>query len=135
MPRPANRLRIIGGRWRGSRIEFPPLAAIRPSPDRVRETLFNWLQQPIVGARCLDLFAGSGALGLEALSRGAAHVTFIEKDRRAAAAIDELAREWLEAQVWVQSVDALSWLERIPAPATFDIVFVDPPYDANLLEP
>ena len=78
-----NRLRIIGGRWRGSRIVFPPLAAIRPSPDRVRETLFNWLQQPIVGARCLDLFAGSGALGLEALSRGAAHVTFVDREPQA----------------------------------------------------
>ena len=79
-PRAPNRLRIIGGRWRGSRIVFPPLAAIRPSPDRVRETLFNWLQQSIVGARCLDLFAGSGALGLEALSRGAAHVTFVDRE-------------------------------------------------------
>ncbi|MGH8239479.1 MAG: RsmD family RNA methyltransferase, partial [Steroidobacteraceae bacterium] len=75
-----NRLRIIGGRWRGSRIVFPALAAIRPSSDRVRETLFNWLQQPIVGARCLDLFAGSGALGVEALSRGAAHVTFVDRE-------------------------------------------------------
>ena len=116
-------------------MHFPAGVAIRPTPDRVRETLFNWLQPRIVGARVLDLFAGSGALGLEALSRGAAHVTFIEKDRRAAAAIDALAREWLEAEVWVQSVDALSWLERIPPPATFDIVFVDPPYDSNLLEP
>src|SRR5688572_4762545 len=134
-PRAQRMLRIIGGRHRGRRLRFPAGVAIRPTPDRVRETLFNWLQPRIVGARVLDLFAGSGALGLEALSRGAAHVTFIEKDRRAAAAIDELAREWLEAQVWVQSVDALSWLERIPAPATFDIVFVDPPCDANLLEP
>ncbi|HET9473938.1 MAG TPA: 16S rRNA (guanine(966)-N(2))-methyltransferase RsmD [Steroidobacteraceae bacterium] len=128
-------LRIIGGRHRGRRLRFPAGVAIRPTPDRVRETLFNWLQSRIVGAHVLDLFAGSGALGLEALSRGAAHVTFIEKDRRAAAAIDELAREWLETQVWVQSVDALSWLESIPPPAAFDIVFVDPPYDANLLEP
>ncbi|HEX2494905.1 MAG TPA: RsmD family RNA methyltransferase, partial [Steroidobacter sp.] len=67
--KPANRLRIIGGLWRGRPLEFPPLEAVRPSPDRVRETLFNWLQGRIVGARCLDLFAGSGALGIEALSR------------------------------------------------------------------
>jgi len=125
-------LRIIGGRHRGRRLRFPAGVAIRPTPDRVRETLFNWLQPRIAGARVLDLFAGSGALGLEALSRGAAHVTFIEKDRRAAAAIDALVREWQEKEVWVQSVDALSWLERIPAAASFDIVFVDPPYDANL---
>ena len=77
---PANRLRIIGGRWRGVPIDFPPIDAVRPSPDRVRETLFNWLQSHILGTRCLDLFAGSGALGVEALSRGAAHVTFVDRD-------------------------------------------------------
>lgn len=83
----------------------------------------------------LDLFAGSGALGLEALSRGAAHVTFIEKDRRAAAAIDALAREWRETALSVESVDAIDWLERQSGPAAFDLVFVDPPYDADLLAP
>src|SRR5918996_887096 len=98
MPRPANRLRIIGGRWRGSRIVFPPLAAIRPSPDRVRETLFNWLQQPIVGARCLDLFAGSGALGLEALSRGAAHVTFVDREPQVGR---RLQQGWLAAGAYI----------------------------------
>jgi 16S rRNA (guanine966-N2)-methyltransferase len=112
-----NRLRIIGGRWRGSRIVFPPLAAIRPSPDRVRETLFNWLQQPIVGARCLDLFAGSGALGLEALSRGAAHVTFVDRE-------PQIGRHLLQT------------LERfLSRPAQpFDIVFLDPPFDSGVLE-
>ena len=89
-------LRIIGGRHRGRRLRFPAGVEIRPTPDRVRETLFNWLQPRIAGARVLDLFAGSGALGLEALSRGAAHVTFVEQDRRAAAAIDAVAREWHE---------------------------------------
>src|SRR6267154_1678670 len=73
-----NRLRIIGGRWRNTRLQFPDVAAIRPTPDRVRETLFNWLQQSIVGARCLALFAGSGALGLEALSRGASHAVLVD---------------------------------------------------------
>src|SRR5687768_1213746 len=76
----ANRLRIVGGLWRGRTIDFPAIDAIRPSPDRVRETLFNWLQQHISGARCLDLFAGSGALGIEALSRGASAVTFVDRE-------------------------------------------------------
>ena len=125
-------LRIIGGRHRGRRLQFPAGVEIRPTPDRVRETLFNWLQPRIVGARVLDLFAGSGALGLEALSRGAAHVSFVERDRRAAAAIEALTREWQEAGASVDSVDALDWLEKSPGPG-FDIVFVDPPYDSNLL--
>ena len=87
-------LRIIGGSWRGRKLRFPASAAIRPTPDRVRETLFNWLGATVSGARCLDLFAGSGALGLEALSRGAAHVTFVEQD---AAAVRELLRYGLAA--------------------------------------
>jgi len=127
-------LRIIGGRHRGRRLRFPAGVEIRPTPDRVRETLFNWLQPRIAGARVLDLFAGSGALGLEALSRGAAHVTFIEKDRRATAAIEALAREWQETQLSVESVDAIEWLARHARGTPFDIVFVDPPYDSELLE-
>lgn len=131
-PRAPNRLRIIGGRWRGSRIEFPALAAIRPSPDRVRETLFNWLQQPIVGARCLDLFAGSGALGLEALSRGAAHVTFVDREpqigRHLAQTLERLGSR--DATIAVE--DAMRFLLRQPQP--FDIVFLDPPFDSALLE-
>src|SRR5688572_17916471 len=75
-----SRIRIIGGRWRGVPLAFPALPQLRPTPDRVRETLFNWLQPVIVGARCLDLFAGSGALGLEALSRGAANAVFVDRD-------------------------------------------------------
>ena len=99
----------------------------------MRETLFNWLQPRIAGARVLDLFAGSGALGLEALSRGAAHVTFVEKDRTAAAAIAALAREWREESISVDCSDALGWLARSPGEVKFDVVFVDPPYDTNLL--
>jgi 16S rRNA (guanine966-N2)-methyltransferase len=99
----------------------------------VRETLFNWLQPRIAGARVLDLFAGSGALGLEALSRGAAHVTFLDVDRRATSAIETLAREWHEESMTVECVDALQWLSRRPATERFDVVFVDPPFDANLL--
>ncbi|MDH4259046.1 MAG: 16S rRNA (guanine(966)-N(2))-methyltransferase RsmD, partial [Gammaproteobacteria bacterium] len=84
-----NELRIIGGEWRGRRIRFPRQPGIRPSPDRVRETLFNWLTPVVQGSRCLDLFAGSGVLGLEALSRGAATATFIESDRPTAERLRE----------------------------------------------
>lgn len=87
-------LRIIGGAWRGRRLRFPAQSAIRPTPDRVRETLFNWLGTAIAGARCLDLFAGSGALGLEALSRGAAAVQFIERDSVAARELARILGEW-----------------------------------------
>jgi 16S rRNA (guanine966-N2)-methyltransferase len=132
MPRPANRLRIIGGRWRGSRIVFPPLAAIRPSPDRVRETLFNWLQQPIVGARCLDLFAGSGALGLEALSRGATHVTFVDREPQVGRHLEQTLERLGSRDASVAVEDAQRFLLRPPQP--FDIVFLDPPFDSAVLE-
>ncbi len=126
-----NEFRIIAGAWRRRKLAFPPLPGIRPSPDRVRETLFNWLMDWVTGARCLDLFAGSGALGLEALSRGAAAVAFVDRER---AALDAIRGhlELLKAQggTLVQA-DALAWLE---GPATpFDIVFLDPPFDAGLL--
>lgn len=101
----------------------------------MRETLFNWLQPRIAGARVLDLFAGSGALGLEALSRGASHANFVEKDRRAAAAIESLLREWGEESAQVSCADALGWLARSAGGAPFDIVFLDPPYDAALWSP
>jgi 16S rRNA (guanine966-N2)-methyltransferase len=106
---------------------------IRPTPDRVRETLFNWLQPRIAGARVLDLFAGSGALGLEALSRGAAHATFIEKDRRAAVAIEALLHEWQETDASVICSDAMTWLAGKRPSTPFDVVFLDPPFDAGLL--
>jgi 16S rRNA (guanine966-N2)-methyltransferase len=127
-----NRLRIIGGRWRGSRIVFPPLAAIRPSPDRVRETLFNWLQQPIVGARCLDLFAGSGALGLEALSRGAAHVTFVDREPQVGRHLLQTLERLGSRDATVVIEDAQRFLLRPPQPC--DIVFLDPPFDSGVLE-
>ena len=99
----------------------------------MRETLFNWLQPRIDQARVLDVFAGSGALGLEALSRGAAHVSFVEKDRRAAAAIEDVARDWQESAVTVDCADAIEWLNRARE-TRFDIAFLDPPYDSALLE-
>jgi 16S rRNA (guanine966-N2)-methyltransferase len=125
-----NTLRIIGGEWRGRRIRFPGTAGIRPTPDRVRETLFNWLAPDIEGSRCLDLFAGSGALGLEALSRGAAHVSFVERDREAAGRLRETAELLARDRSAVVHADAAAWLAR--APIAHDIVFLDPPFDSGL---
>jgi 16S rRNA (guanine966-N2)-methyltransferase len=129
----ARRLRIIGGIWRGRRLRFPPSPQIRPTPDRVRETLFDWLAARVPGARCLDLFAGSGALGLEALSRGAAQVTFVERDSVAAREIAARLAEWGAHAASVEHADARKFLERKPA-SRFDIVFLDPPFASTLLE-
>jgi len=124
-------LRIIGGTWRGRKLRFPASAVIRPTPDRVRETLFNWLGAAVPGAHCLDLFAGSGALGLEALSRGAAHVSFIEREVAAARALTLLLRAWQAQDAQVVRADALYYLAGAARP--FDIVFLDPPFAAPLL--
>lgn len=124
-------LRIIAGQWRGRRFRFPPLD-IRPTPDRVRETLFNWLQPRIEGAHCLDLFAGSGALGLEALSRGAASVLFVEQQRSAVTALEQLLQAWQAAGASVYCGSALHYLEGSPR-QRFDLVFLDPPYADDLL--
>ena len=124
-------LRIIGGTWRGRKLRFPASADIRPPPDRVRETLFNWLDGAIRGAQCLDLFAGRGALGLEALSRGAAHVTFVERDAMAARELRVRLTEWQAVGARVERCDALRYLAGEPRP--FDIVFLDPPFASELL--
>lgn len=126
-------LRIIGGAWRGRRLRFPPSPEIRPTPDRVRETLFNWLAPRVPGARCLDLFAGSGALGLEALSRGAAQVTFVERDPAAAREIAARLEEWGASAGRVEQRDARRFLDARPA-EPFDIAFLDPPFASGLLE-
>ena len=127
----ANTLRIIGGDWRGRRIRFPGKGDIRPTPDRVRETLFNWLMAKVPGSRCLDLFAGSGALGLEALSRGAAYATFVERDRHSASSLRETARTLAPGRATVVEADALAWLAG--SQAIVDIAFLDPPFSAGLL--
>jgi 16S rRNA (guanine966-N2)-methyltransferase len=126
-----NEFRIIAGQWRRRKLHFPPLPDIRPSPDRVRETLFNWLRERIEGAACLDLFAGSGALGLEALSRGAAAVVFVDRERVAVQALREHLNALGAVGGEAVQADALSWLEG-PARA-FDVVFLDPPFDSELL--
>jgi len=127
-------LRIIGGTWRGRRFRFPAVDGIRPTPDRVRETLFNWLMHRIDGARCLDLFAGSGALGLEGLSRGARHVTFVERDLAAARAL-RATLGVLGAppeRATIVENDAVRFLQGTGQP--YDVVFVDPPFDSPLLQ-
>jgi 16S rRNA (guanine966-N2)-methyltransferase len=122
-------LRIIGGEWRGRKIHFPPVEAIRPTPDRVRETVFNWLQADTPGSRCLDLFAGSGALGLEALSRGASRVVFVDVEPAVTRHLSTtLATLKCDRAAVVQS-DAARYLSGTPEP--FDIVFLDPPYAAR----
>lgn len=124
-------LRIIAGTWRGRRFRFTAEADIRPTPDRVRETLFNWLRERVSAARCLDLCAGSGALGLEALSRGAARVHFVESDPTAVRELRARLVEWGAQGATVERVDALRYLRAKPEP--FDIVFLDPPFAAGVL--
>ncbi len=125
-----NQVRIIGGEHRGRRLEFIDAPGLRPTADRTRETLFNWLQPQLPGARCLDLFAGSGALGFEAASRGAGPVTLLEQDARVAAQL-ESNRALLGLSATIHQANALHWLDQSPAP--FDIIFLDPPFADHLL--
>ena len=126
-------VRIIGGQWRGRRVPVPDIAGLRPSGDRCRETLFNWLQPFLHNAKCVDLFAGTGVLGLEAVSRGAACAVLVEKSRVAANSLRQSV-EMLEAKdIAVIEADALSWLAQ-QAPSSMDIVFVDPPFALNMAD-
>jgi len=128
------RLRIIGGQWRGRKLPFAAFAGVRPTPDRVRETVFNWLQGVIEGSRCLDLFAGSGAFGFEALSRGAASVVMVEQDLRVVQTLQQNAEQLRAENLEVVWCDAADYLRRTRG-APFDIAFLDPPYrDAGLSE-
>jgi 16S rRNA (guanine966-N2)-methyltransferase len=124
-------VRIIGGKWRGRRLPVPDLPGLRPSGDRSRETLFNWLQARIHGLRCLDLFAGTGALGLEAASRGAAEVVLVESSGAAARAIRENIKALAAENVRVVEGDAIAWLESA-GPGTTDLALIDPPFDSGL---
>lgn len=126
------KLRIIGGAHRSRIIEFDPKTGLRSTPDRVRQTLFDWLMPVIEGAKCLDLFAGSGALGLEAISRGAAKVVFVESGRRQTEMIRaNLAKLRAELHAEVMPTDGITYLELTPL--RFDVVFLDPPFDTDLL--
>lgn len=124
-------VRIVGGIWRSRRLGFPASAGLRPTPDRVRETVFNWLMPALPGARCLDLFAGSGAFGFESVSRGAAHVVLVEKQIEVVAALRENRVRLKTDAVEIVHADAMQWLIS-PGPP-FDIIFLDPPYSSNLL--
>ena len=136
-----NTVRIIGGLWRSRVIRFPDATGLRPSPDRVRETLFNWLGQDLTGLACLDLFAGSGARGFEAASRGASRVVMVEAARDAVDALRANAA-LLGAESWrLAAGDAIEFLRSYPGAAKdsrvgglFDVVFVDPPFDSDLTE-
>ena len=127
------RLRIIAGRWRSRRLAFPDKQDLRPTPDRVRETLFNWLQGDLAGSRCLDLFAGSGALGFEAASRGAGEVVMVEHGRDAAAALRSNIELLQADNVELVVADALEWLAANQR--RFDIVFLDPPFASDVIGP
>jgi 16S rRNA (guanine966-N2)-methyltransferase len=124
-------LRIIAGHWRSRKLAFPQREKLRPTPDRVRETLFNWLQADVPGSRCLDMFAGSGALGFEAASRGAGEVVMIEQDRVAALALTRNISLLDAGNIQLVIADAVEWLKDNQH--AFDIVFLDPPYQAGLL--
>ena len=127
-----SRIRIVGGEWRSRLIDVSTVKGLRPTPDRVRETLFNWLGQDLRGKSCLDLFAGSGALGFEAASRGADKVTMVEQDAVAFAALQGNAKTLQAARVQLVRGDALKFARS--ANQTFDVVFVDPPYRAGWIE-
>ena len=129
----AGKVRIIAGQWRGKRLEVADKSGLRPTGDRVRETLFNWLAPVLVGARCLDLYAGTGALGLEAASRGAREVTLVERDPDLVTRLTANVR-MLDATNTVEVVqaEAMAWLRTARQP--YDIVFLDPPFDGTALE-
>lgn len=134
-PSVTGELRIIGGQWRSRKLRFPALPGLRPTPDRIRETLFNWLAPVIDGTRCLDLFAGSGALGFEALSRGAASCRFVDFAKPAADAIRTNLALLQASSAQVVQADAAQWLHHPAVNETFNLVFLDPPFDGDLLAP
>ena len=124
-------IRIIGGKFRGKKLHFPVVEGLRPTPDRVRETLFNWLMHDIRDAHCLDAFAGSGALGFEAYSRGAANVTLLEKDASVYANLLKLALTFNSSSLSIKKTDACEFLQQTNE--QFNIVFLDPPFAKNFL--
>jgi len=129
----SNTIRLISGKWRGRRLPVLEHEGLRPTTDRVRETLFNWLMHDIVGARCLDLFAGTGALGLESLSRGASRAVFVETNRQVAAQLQENLQALNAGELGeVCQHNALNFL-RQKASEQFDLIFLDPPFNSELL--
>jgi len=135
MRRGSQQLRIIGGDWRSRRIQFADAPGLRPTMDKVRETVFNWLQWDIEGKLILDGFAGSGALGYEALSRGAKEVTFLEFNASAASCIRESLQSLDASNAHVHQTDAIAWLAQNTELDQFDVIFLDPPFGRDLLKP
>lgn len=129
--KPPGEVRVIAGHLRGSKLPVIDVPGLRPTSDRVRETLFNWLQNEIAGQQVLDLFAGTGALGFEAASRGAMAVHLLERDARVADSLRSTAERLKTAALTVETADALAWLSR-PASKQFSVVFIDPPFAAEL---
>ena len=130
---PSHELRIIGGQWKRSKIKVIDKPGLRPTPDRVRETLFNWLGQDLTAWRCVDAFAGTGALGFEAASRGAQSVLMIEQDAQLASLLLDTQKRLSASAVQVQKGDAMMALQRI-TPSSLDVVFLDPPFEALFFE-
>jgi 16S rRNA (guanine966-N2)-methyltransferase len=131
---PAGEVRIIGGLWKRSKLPVADKPGLRPTPDRVRETLFNWLGQDLTGWRCVDAFAGTGALGFEAASRGAQEVTLVEQDAALVAQLKKIKEQLQAEAVQVQRGDGIAAL-KAGAPGSADLVLLDPPFDAHLFEP
>ena len=132
--KPAGEVRIIGGQWKRSKLPVADKPGLRPTPDRVRETLFNWLGQDLTGWRCVDAFAGTGALGFEAASRGAKEVTLVEQDAALVAQLKKIKEQFQAGSVQVQRGDGIAALKAWPA-GSADLVLLDPPFDANLFTP
>jgi 16S rRNA (guanine966-N2)-methyltransferase len=130
----SHEVRIIGGLWKRTKLKVSDKPGLRPTPDRVRETLFNWLGQDLTGWRCLDVFAGTGVLGFEAASRGAAHVVLVEADAALVALLQKTKDQLAATAVQLQRGDGVASI-RQAAPASCDLIFLDPPFDAPLLEP
>ena len=134
LPKGAGEVRIIGGQWRRTKLPVALKPGLRPTPDRVRETLFNWLGATLVGWRCADVFAGTGALGLEAASRGAATVQLCEQDRALAALLQAQLIRLRADNACVFKGDGLAWLKQ-QAAGSLDVIFLDPPFDSHVFEP
>jgi 16S rRNA (guanine966-N2)-methyltransferase len=130
---PAHEVRIIGGQWKRSKLPVADRPGLRPTPDRVRETLFNWLGQDLSGWRCLDAFAGSGTLGFEAASRGAAEVVLLERDPALTASLRQSQQRLKAETLRIEAADAITWMGRA-APGSFDLVLLDPPFGSDLAE-
>lgn len=128
-----NSVRIIGGKWRGRKLAFPNEAGLRPTADRIRETVFNWLAPYIVGRNCLDLFAGSGVFGFEAISRGAARAVLVDQSKSVVNALQKISNSLKCDSIVIKHASVPDQLKSMQIDAKFDMIFLDPPYQSDLL--